>query len=335
MKNSQKGSVALIIIIVLAIVAVGGFYYYSQKSAQPKSAENSTQATITDQMAGWKTYTNSQYGIELKYPTTWNIVKNPGDPSAIIELLDSEYPGKPDTDAPANIFVVSTMTDSEVKNISSGKLQENAGWSTTDFAGVPYKVVYFPSKDLKVVITVVNETSKAVADQILSTFKYSKTTLPNESTGDALINFERYTNTQTGISFQYPSKFNSNFAALNNDPKVIVTSNKTNIDANGCYSLQTGKGEAGKESQVTIHNIQFCLSQGGDVGAGQLYQDYYYTTFKNGNYITVGYTIHTPNGCGVYEGTSQYDSCEAFFKNYDTFVLQPIQQSVATLKFAN
>jgi hypothetical protein len=88
-------------------------------------------------------------------------------------------------------------------------------------------------------------------------------------------------------------------------------------------------------SQVIINNIPFCLSTGGDVGAGQSYSSFAYTTHRNGEYITLEYTVHTSNGCGVFEGDPSYLFCEYSGNNYDSIVTQPIQKSVGTLTFTN
>lgn len=61
----KKINIILIIIIVI-IFAVGGYFIY-QKLSLPK-----TQMPTVDQTAGWETYTNAQYGFELKYPETFS-----------------------------------------------------------------------------------------------------------------------------------------------------------------------------------------------------------------------------------------------------------------------
>ena len=82
--------------------------------------------------------------------------------------------------------------------------------------------------------------------------------------------------------------------------------------------------------------MPFCVNGAGeDLGAGQFYINvYYFTTFKNGNYITLPYLVHTPDTfCSPYKGSSDYQSCTNFMENYYTNVTQAIEHSVNTLKF--
>ena len=145
-----------------------------------------------------------------------------------------------------------------------------------------------------------------------------------------------YANAQNGISFKYPDTFNTAFASLtSNPPKLIVTSKGAHIDSKGCYSGLDAAGYSPVvESSVTINNVSFCLSVGSDVGAGQLYRSYYYTTEKNGNYISIGYIVHTPNGCDAYTNPLR-SSCDDFFKKYDALVPAQLEKSVSTLTFSS
>jgi len=80
MKNSQKGFALSLLIVIIATLLIGGgaYVYVQNKQASQPAAENSTaQATSTtqtsnSQTADWKTYTNTKYGFEIKYPTIWN-----------------------------------------------------------------------------------------------------------------------------------------------------------------------------------------------------------------------------------------------------------------------
>lgn len=73
MKNNQKGLAVPLIIVTIALIAiVGGVYYYSQKSSNPQ-AKNNTNVTTAVQDDKWKTYINTKYGFELKYPENYDI----------------------------------------------------------------------------------------------------------------------------------------------------------------------------------------------------------------------------------------------------------------------
>jgi hypothetical protein len=65
--------VAIIIIIVVAVVLFGGVFVYQYYFGNPnfkiqslKQVQNSNVQT-----AAWKTFTNTKYGIEIKYPSGW------------------------------------------------------------------------------------------------------------------------------------------------------------------------------------------------------------------------------------------------------------------------
>lgn len=139
-----------------------------------------------------------------------------------------------------------------------------------------------------------------------------------------------YTNAQYGFSFQYPVKLASTFASFQSEPTAIITpKGSSDIDSKGCYQLDIQH----IESTGIIGGMTFCESSGGDPGAGQLYSSYYYTILHGQNYITLAYVVHTPNGCGPYQGTENYGKCTDFFDHINDLVLDPIRNSVATLKF--
>lgn len=146
------------------------------------------------------------------------------------------------------------------------------------------------------------------------------------------INWITYVDTNRGFEFAYPEKFDTTFASFQQTPDVIVNkAGSIAIDKDGCYISQNGTN---KSAGITIiNNMRFCLSEYEGVGAGQLYKSYYYTTFWARNYYTLEFIVHTSNGCGAYGGLPQQKPCEDFMKNYDSIILKPIQDSVATFKF--
>ena len=145
-----------------------------------------------------------------------------------------------------------------------------------------------------------------------------------------------------GIRFEYPEKFNTDYATLNVRTSVEKV-DTTKLDSNGCYPAINAAGKQSPDTLRTINGIKFCFTTSGDVGAGQLYTDYNYMTVRNGNAYTVDYSVHTSNGCGVYQNDNdinspdnlRYRECLDFGKNYNTLVTQPIQKSIGTLTFTN
>ena len=111
------------------------------------------------------------------------------------------------------------------------------------------------------------------------------------------------------------------------------------MDSNGCYAGMNGSGNPSPTTLLTINNTKFCYTTSSDVGAGQLYTYYNYTTFNQGNAYIINYIVHTPNACGGYEnspdvnapGNEKYKDCMNFEKNnYNSIVIKPIQDSIAT-----
>ena len=83
--QKQKGIstlILIIVIIVVAVVAVGGVFayqYYTTKSEarNPKSETNLNVQNSNVQTAGWKTYTNTQYGFQVNYLPDTNVMIAP------------------------------------------------------------------------------------------------------------------------------------------------------------------------------------------------------------------------------------------------------------------
>lgn len=60
----------LVLLLVLGLGAAAGVWYW-QISQVPASVALPVHTEKKDPMAGWKTYTDTQYGFEIKYPADW------------------------------------------------------------------------------------------------------------------------------------------------------------------------------------------------------------------------------------------------------------------------
>jgi hypothetical protein len=85
--NKGFGAIELILILVAVVVLAGAGWYVWMRERKTKmnaltgststtSNTNTSQTNTTpqpkpDPYAGWKTYSNSTYGISFRYPTTW------------------------------------------------------------------------------------------------------------------------------------------------------------------------------------------------------------------------------------------------------------------------
>lgn len=286
------------------------------------------------QTAGWKVYTSDTYGFSFQYPDVSNlsilkdgsIMIDQGTYGDILIKIPHVFgtPGYPDT-------------FNDLKNRFSGAGYNEADISVGKIQGIRVSssqigdIVYIPFSGNKI-FEIDGNFKNPVFNQLLSTFKFTNST-------DQTAGWKTYTNSNLGISFQYPEKFNTTFASFNQPPTAIITTNGSKqIDTNGCYidSVLVGTEVAGKnDSLVTINGLRYCVSTYGDPGAGQLYTTSNYTFLKDGNYITLQYVVHTSYGCDAYMGTPNYQPCIDFGNNYDTIVVKPIKDSVATLKFTN
>jgi hypothetical protein len=143
------------------------------------------------------------------------------------------------------------------------------------------------------------------------------------------------------LSFKYPDSLAPTCATLQQRPEVIATLVKdAKVGPDGCYPTLNGSL---KRDNITLGGRDFCYSVSSDVGAGQLYYEYLYTTLKDDKYYTLRYVVHTSNGCGAYMNSNdpnspdnaRYRECVSCQAKYDDVVIPLIKESVASLKFTN
>jgi len=255
-KQNQKGFIIplIITIVVIAILGTGGFFAYKQFSSPKQTAseeQNTTPKTETpadetvepalSEVEGWKTYTNSEYGFEIKYPSTY-IVRN----------------GKPNSDFVANYVIDNGQAASSVAysiwirdNISSFEILKSV-MQTTDttiplpgaeikevllggqkavrfsydayaggYTGTVYNTGVLLKNGLAAILSMEENANEAEYFNILSTFKFTNAT-------DATTSLKTYTNTQYGFEIKYPS---------NNWSLLIDTPNPT-PDGRLLYEMQ-------------------------------------------------------------------------------------------------
>ena len=184
---SQAGIIQLLPLIVIGVIVVVVVFYFNQNSETPLVSQGSQtpEAMIEDEMADWKTYTNTEWGYSIKFPPngrTANVVAGNTAPEALsnsrqIEIYES--------DSSANYAVSIAVFDVLELQPSSGdnwvKLETEVNsvpvtkW--TDTTGESKFDVYYikHAKNGLLEIYVANKTPiKEVADQILSTFEFTK-----------------------------------------------------------------------------------------------------------------------------------------------------------------
>ncbi len=91
----QKGFAPILIILLIAL-AVGGYSIYSnylnnQTKPTPQPTTHSTpqpSPSPADEIANWKTYTNTKYGFSLKYPPTYILLDSGVGTPCIVSSQD-------------------------------------------------------------------------------------------------------------------------------------------------------------------------------------------------------------------------------------------------------
>lgn len=135
----QRGFSPILILvgIVLVIVMVGGVYYLRIFQSTKSITQNSEVTTIlkltpipskstTDETANWKSYTNKDIGIEIKYPD--NLKKTP-------DSANGDY-------AEFNIYAPSNIEYLEIKTrpIFSSSIEKEKKYDISSY--VPYEAQY-------------------------------------------------------------------------------------------------------------------------------------------------------------------------------------------------
>lgn len=76
-QDNKKRMMVVIGMIAIVVIVIGGYFIFSKRLVKPSETQTQQSLQMID-ISDWKTYTNNQYGFELKYPSNW-VIENTVD----------------------------------------------------------------------------------------------------------------------------------------------------------------------------------------------------------------------------------------------------------------
>jgi len=289
--NHKLASVG-IAVVVLAVAT--GIAFWQKSSVEAPSQQ-------PNEMSDWKTYSNTELGVEFNYPT--NYVLSSGE--SRVELSSSQVCKdnlKTSSAWQLNCVVYTLLvqgnkitgpktTATQVAGYPAERFEDQGGM----WEGVEQTYIQF-NKDNKWYISSISyhSTNKSVAENILNQVILSLRFDGSQSVETNTNGWETYSNAKYGFEFKYPAqKFNSQVS----DTSWFELSLHDKIDRQ-MFSLsvsvnQPGRGAAGTATYrgkiniggVTADKVIMELTEGHEKG----WKTVYYTFTNRGNeYLIIG-----------------------------------------------
>lgn len=172
--SNNRGFAAVLVLLVILVLIAGGAWYWSVHKGEVVSSEVTPVAPAgfkmddgvlpeQNEMAGWKTYVNTKYGFEFKYPSSWLHSELEKGPGVSYEHFICFNPERPAGDCRDALFVVlpypytSIWTLEQLKSTYSN-FPKTMTWQENGFA------YFFAAKS----------NNSQIFDQIVSTFRFTK-----------------------------------------------------------------------------------------------------------------------------------------------------------------
>jgi len=219
---------AIIILATLAVCA-GVFYYLKQPAPdlgtvtvhhQAKLVAPSTTAASSTEVNGWKTYTNSQYKFSFKYPQNLSLDQDSATTLPAISIREQNANPYLEGDYDYSVIYEVNKNNLSMRDYFNGQngsdLYQASVISTTTVDSLPAVSFIGSSFDMAPQETVVvpymdgfieisnNTSGDDIFDALLSTFEFSIPS-PASTTQASANDWQTYTNSQYGFSFQYPT----------------------------------------------------------------------------------------------------------------------------------
>lgn len=226
----NKGFANLVLIgVVLVLVVIGGYFLWSQRAEAPVPVAMQPPISQVDDLANWKTYSDTKFGIEAKYPQSWSLRTTPEgffdlpsdkDNSGISipvyisitvdnskkynSLSDLENSLKSELSLPinsnSNTSSITQKTTGDNNFLVYGWMHQSQGVDYYTLANGNSVKIRFVMDDTILSI----EQSKNYPDflKFLGTLKFT-----NAVTQDTVLTLKTYTDSVNGFSFQYPNNY--------------------------------------------------------------------------------------------------------------------------------
>ena len=218
---------AIGIIVALAVIVGAGVIAYQY---QWQGAEEEAPAQIEtpeNETAGWKMYSNTQYGFSFEYPSSWKLT--PEDNSIVVsqnevgqvgEYIAVNMPkvflnnatGHPET--PSDLV---NRHECGVKAVSCYTLEvggiESVGVSSSQIGDI----IYVPLSDNQILEIIRPISDHPIYGQIFATFKFT-------SAADPTVGWKMYRNTEYGFEMKYPKNYTISSEIASGVGPAIVSS---------------------------------------------------------------------------------------------------------------